>query len=128
MQGNYLSTQYDRDMMLAGMRLMRTMAETPAFQSVIDSEISPGPDLTTDDQMNAYIREKSWTVFHQCGTCRMGSDPATSVVDARLRVHGISGLRVADASIFPTISTGNTNAPAIMVGEKASDIIRQDAR
>jgi choline dehydrogenase len=74
------------------------------------------------------IREKAWTVFHQCGTCRMGSDPTQSVVDARLRVHGIDGLRVADASIFPTISTGNTNAPAIMVGERASDLILEDAR
>lgn len=126
--GNYLSTQHDRDMMLAGMRLVRSIAEAPALRAVIDKEISPGPGVTSDDQINTYLRQHSWTVFHQCGTCRMGSDPAGSVVDARLRVHGVSGLRVADASIFPTIPTGNTNAPSIMVGEKASDMIREDAK
>lgn len=125
---NYLDTQHDRDLMLAGMRLIRKITDTPAFKSVIDAEMSPGLDVSSDDDLNAYIRQKCWTVFHQCGTCRMGHDPATSVVDERLRVHGIQRLRVADASIFPTIPTGNTNAPAIMVGEKASDLIRQDAR
>lgn len=128
LQGNYLSTQYDIDLMRAGMRLMRRIAAAPALAAVIDSEISPGCEVQTDAQIDAYLRDKSWSVFHQCGTCRMGADAATSVVDARLRVHGIDGLRVADASIFPTIPTGNTNAPAIMVGEKAADIIRQDAR
>ncbi len=125
---NYLSTQYDQDMMLAGIRLMRTIAETPAFRSVIEAELAPGPTLTSDEDLSAFIRQKSWTVFHQCCTCRMGRDLSTSVVDKRLRVHGIDGLRVADASIFPTIPTGNTNAPAIMVGERASDLIREDAR
>ncbi|MEP2027120.1 MAG: GMC family oxidoreductase N-terminal domain-containing protein [Paracoccaceae bacterium] len=125
---NYLSTQYDRDMMLAGVRLMRTIADTSAFRSVIDAELAPGPKLISDEDLDPFIRQKSWTVFHQCSTCRMGSDPTTSVVDARLKVHGIKGLRVADASVFPTIPTGNTNAPAIMVGEKASDLIREDAK
>jgi choline dehydrogenase len=97
------------------------------MQAVIEEEISPGPDLTSDDDLLAFVREKSWTVFHQCSTCRMGTDPAQSVVDERLRVHGIDALRVADASIFPTIPTGNTNAPAIMVGEKAADLIQADA-
>jgi choline dehydrogenase len=124
--GNYLDTQHDRDLMLAGMRLMRTIAETPAFRAVIEAEISPGPELQTDAEIAAFVREKCWTVYHQCSSCRMGSDPATSVVDPRLRVRGVDGLRVADASIFPTIPTGNTNAPAIMVGEMASDIILAD--
>jgi len=110
------------------MRLVRTIAKTPALNAVMDAEISPGPDLTSDDQINAFVRQQSWTAFHQCVTCRMGSDPAESVVDARLRVHGVAGLRVADASIFPTIPTGKTNAPAIMVGENASDLIREDAK
>jgi len=128
MHSNYLDTEYDRAVMLAGMRLMREIASMPALEAVIDAEISPGPEVNTDDEMAAFIREKSWTVFHQCGTCRMGDDPTQSVVDGRLRVHGVDGLRVVDASVFPTVTTGNTNAPAIMVGEKGSDMIREDAR
>ena len=125
---NYLDTQYDRDVMVAGHRLMRQIADTPAMKAVIEEEISPGPNIASDEELLAFVREKSWTVFHQCSTCRMGTDPAASVVDERLRVHGLDGLRVADASIFPTIPTGNTNAPAIMVGEKAADLIQADAQ
>ena len=77
------------------MRLVRTIAKTPALNAVVDAEISPGPDLTSDDQINAFVRQQSWTAFHQCVTCRMGSDPAESVVDARLRVHGVAGLRAS---------------------------------
>jgi choline dehydrogenase len=128
MHTNYLDTEYDRAIMLAGFRLIRQIARTPAMAAVIEDEITPGWHVDSDDDLADVIREKSWTVFHQCGTCRMGADPAQAVVDARLRVHGVDGLRVADASIFPTISTGNTNAPAIMVGEKASDLILADAR
>jgi choline dehydrogenase len=127
LHGNYLDTNYDLAVMLACVRLMRRIAETPALSTVIDAELSPGPGIETDDEIIAFLREKSWTVFHQCGTCRMGQD-ADAVVDPRLRVRGVEGLRVADASIFPTIPTGNTNAPAIMVGERAADLIRQDAR
>jgi len=114
--------------MLAGTKLMRQIAGTPAMQAVIESELYPGPDIVSDADIVAYNRQKAWTVFHQCSTCRMGRDPATSVVDPRLSVHAVQGLRVADASIFPTIPTGNTNAPAIMVGEMASDIILADAK
>jgi len=74
-----------------------------------------------------FVRENAWTVFHQCGTCRMGDDAKESVVDAKLKVHGLDGLRVADASIFPTIPTGNTNAPTIMVGERAAEFILHDS-
>jgi len=128
MHTNYLDTDYDRAVMLAGFRLIRKIAQTPALSAVIEDEIMPGSHIESDDDLANSIREKSWTVFHQCGTCRMGRDPAQSVVDARLRVHGVDGLRVADAAIFPTIPSGNTNAPAIMVGERASDLILQDAR
>ncbi|WP_295508380.1 GMC family oxidoreductase [uncultured Sulfitobacter sp.] len=128
MQPNYLDTDHDRAMMLAGTKLMRQIAGTAAMRAVIESELYPGPDIVSDDDIVAYNRQKAWTVFHQCSTCRMGSDPAASVVDVHLKVHGIQGLRVADASVFPTIPTGNTNAPAIMVGEKASDIILADAK
>lgn len=127
LHANYLDTDYDRAVMLAGMKLMRTIAGAPALAAAIETEIMPGPAVHSDAQLADHIRNHAWTVFHQCGTCRMGRDPASSVVDPRLRVHGVSGLRIADASIFPTIPTGNTNAPAIMVGEMAADLIRADA-
>jgi choline dehydrogenase len=125
MRGGYLATQHDRDLMVKGTREVRRIASMPALQSVIEAELDPGPNCVTDDEILDFARRDSWTVFHQCGTCRMGQDPATSVVDPQLRVHGIAGLRVADASIFPTIPTGNTNAPAVMVGERAFDLISQ---
>ena len=126
LQGNYLDTAYDRDLMIKGVRLMRKIAGTPAMQDMIEREMSPGLPCESDEEILEFARADSWTVFHQCGTCKMGQDPKQSVVDPRLRVHGIQGLRVADASIFPTIPSGNTNAPAIMVGEKASDLILED--
>ena len=124
---NYLDTDYDRRMMIAGTRLIRRLAETRAFGGVIDRRIVPDPDDDGDAAILAHVRTAAWTVFHPCGTCRMGTD-AGSVVDARLRVRGVGGLRVADASIFPSILTGNTNAPSIMVGERASDLVLEDAR
>ncbi|MGB7242687.1 MAG: GMC oxidoreductase, partial [Sulfitobacter sp.] len=127
LHSNYLDTEHDCAMMLAGTRLMRRIADAPALRSAIKTELLPGTDVKSDAQMAEYIRATSWTVFHQCSTCRMGSDPNTSVVDPALRVHGVDGLRIADASIFPSIPTGNTNAPAIMVGEKAADLILRDA-
>jgi len=126
MHPGYLSTNADCDMMLEGMRLIRRIAQTPAFQAIAEREMDPGPALQGDAELLEHIKRDCWTVFHQCGTARMGADPAQSVVDHRLRIHGLAGLRVADASIFPTIPSGNTNAPAIMVGEKAADIIRED--
>lgn len=124
---NYLSTDEDRQAAIDGLKLIRKLAHAPAFADVIDHEILPGADVVTDAQLADYARDTAWTVFHPCGTCRMGSDAKRSVVDPRLRVHGLSGLRVADASIFPTIPSGNTNAPAIMVGEKAADMILEDS-
>jgi choline dehydrogenase len=90
------------------------------------TEIAPGVSRTTDDEILDWVRQVAETTFHPVGTCKMGSDPM-AVVDARLRVHGIEGLRVADASIMPTLTSGNTNAPSIMIGEKAADMVLQDA-
>lgn len=121
--GNYLSTDYDCQMMMKGMRLMREFTETPALKMIVTKEKSPGPDIQSDDEMMAFARENAGTVFHQCGTCRMGTDPMSCVVDENLKVHGVEGLRVADASVFPTIPSGNINAAAILVGEKAAAIL-----
>ncbi|PTW62799.1 choline dehydrogenase [Breoghania corrubedonensis] len=123
---NYLSTNADLQEMLEGAAFMRALAAMPAFQDVIDAEIKPGPDVTSTQDLVADIRSRAGTVFHPVGTCRMGPDRAHGVVDQRLRVHGVAGLRVVDASIFPTLTSGNTNAPAIMVGEKGADMILAD--
>ncbi len=120
-----MATEHDRALMVAGTREVRRIASMPALQDVIEAELDPGPDCVTDDEILDFARREAWTVFHQCGTCRMGRDARASVVDPLLRVHGVGGLRVADASIFPTIPTGNTNAPAVMVGERAFDLITQ---
>jgi choline dehydrogenase len=120
---NYLSTENDIAEMLEGVRYIRNMTSTEALSSVIEREIIPGLDKDSDEELVEDIRARSTTVFHPCGTCRMGADIKTNVVDSELRVHGVSGLRVADASIFPTITSGNTNAPTIMVGEKAASLI-----
>ena len=105
----------DRLLMRDGMKLMRKIGQTPALQSIIESELSPGTEVKTDEDFDEFVRANSWTVYHQCGTCRMGTDPKKSVVDERLKVHGIIGLRVVDASIFPSVPTGNTNGPTIAV-------------
>ncbi|MBO0346225.1 choline dehydrogenase [Roseibium sp. CAU 1637] len=123
---NSLSTEEDRREMIEGSKVMRMIAQSPAMQAVIDEEIVPGPTVQSDEEMLADVRARSSTVFHPVSTCRMGPDPQTNVVDARLRVYGVAGLRVVDASIFPTVTSGNTNAPTIMVGEKASEMILQD--
>jgi choline dehydrogenase len=90
------------------------------------SEVAPGADRTTDDEILDWVKKAAETTYHPVGTCKMGSDPR-AVVDAQLRVHGIAGLRVADASIMPTLTSGNTNAPSIMIGEKAADMVLNTA-
>lgn len=122
-QPNYLATEHDQEEVLQGVKFLRRLATTPTMKALIAEEIEPGPETVDDEGLMQHVRECGGTVFHPSGSCRMGLDPVTSVVDATLRVHGLSGLRVADASIFPTLPSGNTNAPAIMVGEKASDLI-----
>ena len=89
-------------------------------------EIAPGPECQTDDEMVEWIKNNAETTYHPVGTCKMGSDPM-AVVDENLKVHGISGLRVADASIMPTLTSGNSNAPSIMIGEKCAEMVLADA-
>jgi choline dehydrogenase len=125
---NYFSSEDDMAEMLAGVRFIRRLAATPAMTELIAEELQPGPAVQKEEDLIHDIRQRSGTVFHPVGTCRMGSNPAEAVVDAGLKVHGLAGLRVVDASIFPTVTSGNTNAPTIMVGEKGADLILQDAR
>ncbi len=124
---NYLATEDDIATMLIGARFLRRLAAAPSFAALIAEELKPGPAAQSDEELLADVRARAYSVFHPCGTCRMGPDPRDAVVDARLRVHGIEGLRIADASIFPTIPSGNINAPAIMVGERAADLILASA-
>jgi len=124
---NYLSVEADRQVMLAALKLARRIAAQPPFADLVVAERVPGPIAATDEALMAFARETGTTIFHPCGTCKMGPDNR-AVVDERLRVRGIAGLRVADASIMPTMTSGNTNAPAIMIGEKAAQMIHADAR
>ena len=125
-QPRYMTAPHDRDVMMRGMQLLRRMMRQPALSRYIVEELVPGPKVTSDADLLEFAREKGTTMFHPTSTCRMGSD-MTAVVDERLRVHGFQGLRVADGSIMPTVVSGNTNAACIMIGEKASDMILQDA-
>ena len=124
---NYLSTEYDRRIMVEGLKMLRRVTQSSAFAKYVTMEREPGAEATSDDALLAYAREKGNTIFHPTSTCRMGSDPR-AVVDNRLKVHGINGLRVADCSIMPAVVSGNTNAPAVMIGEKCAHMILQDAR
>ena len=124
--GNYLASPHDRQTMIAGTKLIKRIAESPALAAITDKIINPKTPLNTDTEILNCIRAHSTTIFHQCGTCRMGRDAKTSVTDNKLRVHGIKNLRIADASIFPTIPSGNTNAPTIMLAEKAARIIKNE--
>lgn len=125
---NYLATQSDIDDVLAGNRLLRQLARTKPLADIITEEIIPGAEIEGDDALLADFRARADTVYHPTSTCMMGTDPATSVVDARLRVYGVEGLRVIDASVFPTITSGNTNAPTVMVAEKGAEMVLEDAK
>ncbi len=125
---NSLSTSLDQKEMIEGSKLMRLIASSPAMKTVIEEEIRPGKTVQSDEEMLEDARNRCSTVFHPVSTCRMGQDPEHNVVDNRLRVYGVAGLRVIDASIFPTVTSGNTNAPTIMVGEKGSDMVLEDNR
>jgi choline dehydrogenase-like flavoprotein len=122
---NYLSDPYDREMSIRGLKLVQNILSQDALKPFIMAERLPGPDVKTDEDYFNFICVHSKTSHHCAGTCRMGSD-AQAVVDPRLRFNGIEGLRVADASVMPQVNSSNTNAPSIMIGEKAADMIKQD--
>ena len=126
---NYLSTETDCRTAVAGVNIARTIARHDPLAGKISAAFRPSADLAMDDYEGTldWVRDNSVSIYHPTGTCRMGPDPA-AVVDPRLRVNGVEGLRVADCSIMPEIVSGNTNAPAIMIGEKAAEMILEDAR
>ena len=121
---NYLEDDRDRELMLRGIRMVRNLVDQPAFKDLCGAEIFPGADAQSDEDLDAHLRADTATQWHLSGTARMGaSNDLGAVVDAQGRIHGISGLRVADASIMPTVTNGNTNGPTIMIAEKLSDAI-----
>ena len=125
---NGYSTEHDVAEMLDAVKFLRKLAATPSLAAVIAEELAPGPAVQSDDELIADFRKRSGTVYHPVGTCRMGLDASGAVVDARLRVHGLSGLRVIDASIMPNIVSGNTNAAALMIGAKGAALVLEDAK
>jgi choline dehydrogenase len=124
---NSLATEADVQDVFEGARVLRRIAAAPPLAEVIETEREPGAQVQSDAEVLADFRRRAGSVFHACGTCAMGADPRTSVVDQRLRVRGVSGLRVVDAAIFPNISSGNINAPTLMVAERAADLILEDS-
>lgn len=124
---NAFSTNRDVDEMLSAVKMLRRIASQPALADIIDEEVLPGASINADDDLIADFRRRSGTVYHPVSTCRMGPDAATAVVDPRLRVHGVSGLRVIDASVFPNNVSGNTNAAAIVTGWKGAELVLEDA-
>jgi choline dehydrogenase len=126
---NYLSTDYDRHVAANALRLTRRIAAAPALAKYRPHEILPGVEFQTEEELQQAAGKVGTTIFHPVGTCRMGTtdDPA-AVVDQRLRVIGVEGLRVVDASVMPNITSGNTNSPTLMIAERASDMIREDRR
>ena len=124
---NSLATEADVQDVFEGARVLRRIAGARPLAEVIETEREPGAQVQSDAEVLADFRRRAGSVFHACGTCAMGADPRTSVVDQRLRVRGVSGLRVVDAAIFPNISSGNINAPTLMVAERAADLILEDS-
>jgi choline dehydrogenase len=124
---NYLATETDRTAFIEGVRILRKILAAPALKPYVVEEVYPGAKVASDEDILAFCRQTGSTVYHPTSTCRMGND-SLAVVDQRLRVRGIEGLRVVDASVMPDLMSGNTNAPTIMIAEKASDMILEDAR
>ncbi len=124
---NYLSTEEDRRVAAEAIRVTRRIVSMPALSRYHPDEFRPGLEIQGDEELAKAAGDIGTTIFHPVGTCKMGSDE-TAVVDHRLKVHGLDGLRVADASVMPTITSGNTNAPTLMIAEKAAAMILEDAR
>jgi choline dehydrogenase-like flavoprotein len=120
---NYLAEEYDRRMSIQGFRMAREIMAQPAFQRYVRAERLPGPEVQSEQELLAYARKHGKTDYHPVGTCKMGVDEM-AVVDPELRVRGIDGLRICDSSIMPQLVSSNTNSPTIMIGEKASDLVR----
>jgi choline dehydrogenase len=119
---NYLATENDRRVMVDGLKLVRRIVNTAPLREYVSAEELPGAKVQSDDELLAFVREYGETVFHPTSTCSMGT-----VVDARLRVKGVAGLRVIDASVMPAVPSGNINAAVIAVAEKGADLVKQDA-
>jgi choline dehydrogenase len=124
---NSLSTDHDVREMLEATKFLRRLASSPSLAAVIAEELKPGAGVQSDEALIADLRQRGSSVFHPVGTCRMGADDKANVVDHELKVHGVAGLRVIDASVFPAVTSGNTNAPTIMVAEKGADLALRDA-
>ena len=124
---NFLSDSLDRDVLLGAMRTARRLMTAPAMKPLGCSEIAPGTATEMDDELLDWVKATAETAYHPVGTCKMGQDPM-AVVDDRLCVRGLEGLRVADASIMPTLTSGNTNAPSIMIGEKAASLVLEERK
>jgi choline dehydrogenase len=123
---NILACEADLDSLVAAVELCRRMGASAPLKEWGAIERYPGPGVATDEELRGYVRDTAITYHHQVGTCKMGRDPL-AVVDPHLRVHGLEGLRVADASVMPAVTTGNTNAPSIMIGERVADFVADGA-
>ena len=124
---NFLATETDRQTLIGGMRIARTITAAPALSRYVEAEHLPGADCESDEELLDYARHTGATLYHPVGTCKMGNDPM-AVVDDQLRVHGLANLRVIDASLMPRLTSGNTNAPTIMIAEKGADHLLRDER
>jgi choline dehydrogenase len=124
---NYLATETDRATVVEGLKILRRILHAPALKPYVVDEVDPGPKVSSDEELLSFCRQRGSTIYHPVASCRMGNDPL-AVVDQRLRVRGIEGLRVVDGSVMPDLVSGNTNAPIVMIAEKASDMILEDAR